>query len=108
MTEEQPELVTMTVTLNGTDSNRWNKWGLNANPFPQTAIVEFHNAERQIASLDGDPITSDNDIRDRLAGFSTEFVEGVVLRWRPGQRISFDIIFPRDRHVTNRIEGGGQ
>jgi hypothetical protein len=101
MTTPDPDtdLVTLTVTINGTDENRWHRYGLRRNPFPQTAITELHHGERQLADLDGDPVTSETDIRARLAGFSAELIHLVIFQYRPGQRVSFKITFPRTRHT---------
>lgn len=95
MTPDQP--LAMRVTINGTDANRWHAYGLTCNPFPQLGIAEFAIGEHRLASLDGDPVRSAQDIRDRLAGFAPEFVDGVIERWRPGERVSFVITFPRAR-----------
>jgi len=90
------EAVTMTVTINGTDVNPWHRLGLRANPFPQTGIAELAAGERILASLDADPIRSTADIQQRLAGCSRELVDLCVSQWRPGERVSFAITFPRN------------
>lgn len=89
--------ITITVTLNGTDTNRWKRWGLMANPFPQAAIAAFTKAEQQINSLDGDTIRTAADIRERLEGFADEFVDLCVSQFRRGQRVAFLVTFPRSR-----------
>ena len=94
---EPGDELTITVTLNGTDTNRWRRWGLMANPFPQTAMMEFAKGDRQIASLDGDTIRSAADIRERLEGFADEFVDLCVSQFRRGQRVAFLVTFPRSR-----------
>jgi hypothetical protein len=88
----------MTITLNGTDTNPWHRWGLKLNPFPQLAKAEYAEAELMVASLDGDPIKDADDIRQRLAGCDPKFIEGVVARFKPGQRVRFTISFP-DPHL---------
>ena len=94
---EPGEEITIRVTLNGTDTNRWARWGLMANPFPQTGIMEFHNAEMQVASLDGVTIRSAADIRERLDGFAPEFIDLCISQFRRGERVSFLVTFPRVR-----------
>jgi hypothetical protein len=84
----------MEVVINGTDTNRWHAYGLTCNPFPQLGRAEFAAGERQIASLDGDPVRGPEDIRERLAGFAPAFIEGVIERWQPGERVAFLITFP--------------
>lgn len=85
------------VTVNGTADNPWHRFGLTQNPFPQIGRAEYTRGEQQINSLDGDPVRSEADIRARLAGFTAEFVDGVVARWRPGERVSFRVTFPDGR-----------
>lgn len=88
--------VTLMVTINGS-INPWQQYGLRYNPFPQTAISEFHAAEIRLNSLDGDPVTSPEDIRRRLDGFSDEFMGLCIAQWRPGRRVRFAVTFPRSR-----------
>jgi hypothetical protein len=89
--------VTLLVTINGTSVNPWRKMGLRQNPFPQLGIAELQAGEEMIASLDGDPVTCEQDIRDRLAGCTDELIEGCIARWQPGKRVRFSITFPRER-----------
>lgn len=90
-------MVTMTVTINGTDKNPWHKMGMNQNPFPQIGKEEYNKSEMQINSLDADPIAGPDDIRKRLEGFSEKFIEGCIKRYVPGKRVRFKITFP-DRY----------
>lgn len=85
---------TLVITINGTTENRWLRYGMRQNPFPQLGKAEYDAGERMLASLDGDPITSADDIRARLPGFDREFVEGCIARYRPGERVRFTISFP--------------
>jgi hypothetical protein len=88
------------VTINGTGMNPWHRFGLRQNPFPQIGKAEYAAGERQLASLDGDPVRTADDIRGRLAGFEPEFVEGVIRRWQPGRRVRFKIVFPGGRNAA--------
>jgi len=88
---------TMAVTINGTDVNPWVKYGLRQNPFPQLGKHEFNPAERQVASLDGEPVRSAADIRERLRGFTPEFVDLCIASYLPGERIRFTVTFPESR-----------
>ena len=94
MDDAQPEIITIEVRINGTDTNPWHRLGLKQQPFPQIGKAEFDAGERQIRSLDGDPVKSADDIRARLAGFAPEFIDGVIERWRPGERVAFTVRFP--------------
>jgi hypothetical protein len=96
--------IELNVTINGTGMNPWHRFGLRQNPFPQTGKAEYAAGERQLASLDGDPVRTADDIRERLAGFAPEFVEGVIQRWQPGRRVRFKIVFPGGRN-TSRPSG---
>lgn len=93
------EVMALRVTLNGTDRNPWHAYGLRCNPFPQLGKAEYHAGERQLASLDGDPLRSAADIRDRLRGFTEEFIELCIAQFRPGRRISFEVVFPASREA---------
>jgi hypothetical protein len=92
--------IELNVTINGTDMNPWHRFGLRQNPFPQTGKAEYAAGERQLASLDGDPVRTADDIRQRLAGFDPEFIEGVIQRWQPGRRVRFKIVFPGGRNTS--------
>ena len=94
------ERIELNVTVNGTDTNPWHRFGLRQNPFPQTGKAEYAAGERQLASLDGDPVRTSDDIRERLAGFDPKFVEGVIRRWQPGRRVSFKVMFPSRRNTA--------
>jgi len=84
----------LVVRINGTGSNPYHRLGLRQNPFVQLGRAEYVAAERMVASLDGDPVTCEQDIRDRLPGFAPEFVELCVANWRPGQRVTFTVSWP--------------
>ena len=92
--------IELNVTINGTDMNPWHRFGLRQNPFPQIGKAEYAAGERKLASLDGDPVRTADDIRERLAGFDPEFVEGVIQRWQPGRRVRFKIVFPGGRNTA--------
>jgi hypothetical protein len=92
--------IELNVTVNGTGMNPWHCFGLRQNPFPQTGKAEYAAGERKLASLDGDPVRTADDIRERLAGFDPEFVEGVIQRWQPGRRVRFKIVFPGGRSTA--------
>ena len=68
--------IELNVTINGTDMNPWHRFGLRQNPFPQIGKAEYAAGERKLADLHGDPVRTADDIRERLAGFDPEFVEG--------------------------------
>lgn len=91
------EMLHMTITLNGTDENRWHRMGMKCNPFPQLAIAEFDKFEMQINWLDGDPLTGPDDIRERLNGFSEQFIKLCIENFKPGERTKFKVKFRRSR-----------
>jgi hypothetical protein len=92
--------IELNVAINGADMNPWHRFGLRQNPFPQTGKPEYAAGERKLASLDGDPVRTADDIRERLAGFDPGFVEGVIQRWQPGRRVRFKIVFPGGRNTA--------
>lgn len=95
--EEGTETITITVRVNGTNVNHHHRMGLKQNPFPQIGKAEYDKAERQINSLDGDPVKSAEDIRERLQGFGSEFIDLCIANYRPGKRTAFQVTFPARR-----------
>lgn len=87
--------ITIKVILNGTDKNRWHRWGFKHNPFPQVGMAEFDQADMQVNSLDGDPLTGPEDIAARLKGFAPEFVQLCQQQFKRGERVAFYVSFPR-------------
>ena len=92
--------IELNVTINGTGINPWQRFGLRQNPFPQTGKAQYAAGERKLASLDGDPVRTADDIRERLAGFDPAVVEGIIQRWQPGHRVRFKIVFPGGRNTA--------
>lgn len=82
------------VTINGTDVNPWHRMNLRQNPFPQIPKAELSGAMQQLNSLDADPIRGPDDIRERLAGWSEEFVQACIASYKPGERTRFRVTFP--------------
>lgn len=82
------------VKLNGTDQNPWHKYGLKANPFPQVAKYEYVGACMRMQSLGADPIPNVEYIRERLKGFSPEFVNVCCERFQKGRMVQFEVEYP--------------
>ena len=85
------------VNLNGTAVNPFERYGLKQNPFPQIAKAELDGAMRQLNRLGAEPIPPGNykeHIREVLAGWSEEFIEGCIARYMPGQMVKFDVRLP--------------
>ena len=88
------------VALNGTDKNPFEKYMLLQNPFPQIAEYEYTGYCLQLQKLGGAPIPKDNAenyIRDTLKGFSKEFVNLCVERYKPGEYVKFEVQFNETR-----------
>jgi hypothetical protein len=86
------------VSLNGTDTNPFHKYGLTQNPFGQLNTAETDDAERRLNSLGGDPIPAENAegyIREKLTGFSPEFVDLCVKYFRAGKMVKFKVKWPK-------------
>jgi len=94
----QKRRLTLKVSLNGTGDNPFQRYGLHCNPFPQLGRgKEFDPFERRVAQLGGAPIPHDAYqayIREKLEGFSEEFVELCIARFVPGEYVTFRIVFP--------------
>lgn len=90
---------TITVRLNGTDSNPFHAFGLKCNPFPQWPKAEYQAAVMRLQSLGADPIPKDNPeayIRRVLDGFDTAFVSMIVSRFKAGEMVEFSFSFECD------------
>ena len=101
MSGDKTEKVTISFSINGTDTNPYAGWGLRQNPFPMSGIAELAAGERQLASLGGEPVRTSADIRQRLVGFDPAFVERVVRSWRPGYIVRITMTFPRARGAAS-------
>lgn len=86
----------VTITLNGTDTNPWEKLGLKQNPFPAIPKAEYGIANAFIAELDSKPIERAWDLESRCKGAlcSEEFMAMCLARYQPGERVRFTIEFP--------------
>jgi hypothetical protein len=84
-------IYTRTVTLNGTSENPYARMGLKCNPFPQIGKAEFDAVEMRLNKLAGDPIKSTDDIRQRLQGLPSDFVEYITEQYEPGATVTFTI-----------------
>src|SRR5689334_15285804 len=87
------------VELNGTKVNHWHKLGLTQNPFPQIARAEYTGACIRLQSLGGDPIPEGRAaayIRERLEGFTEEFINLCIQQYRPGAMVRFIATWPME------------
>jgi hypothetical protein len=89
--------MSVTVSINGTEENPFAKWGLLCNPFPQIAEAEFVAGCMQLNKLAAGPVRSVEQIREILTGFSVEFVELACEKYKPGERVTYVVDFPRAR-----------
>jgi len=84
----------VTVTLNGSPTNGWHRYGLRCNPFPQIPDARFNTANRMLQELDSNPLESTAQIRTILSGCDPEFIELCCARFVSGQRVQFDVEWP--------------
>lgn len=84
--------VKMVVRLNGTDQNPWIDFGLTGNPFP--VFGSMAAATSIMNNLHSVPIANEADLRERLAGCSSEFVELCCDNFVKGKMVTFVIEFP--------------
>lgn len=88
---------TITVHLNGTDTNPFHRLGLTQNPFPQLARMETDRQILRVQALGGDPIPNANHIRTFLAGYcSDEFINLCAARFKKGEMVTFDMAWKDD------------
>lgn len=82
------------IVLNGTDENPYLKLGFTQNPFPAIPKDEFAVANRIVADLEANPIKDEIDLRKRLQGCTEEFINGCILRFKKGMKVTFEIEWP--------------
>lgn len=89
----------ITVTINGTDTNRWHSYGLTCNPFPQIPIAgpDYNSANSILQKLDSDPIQSENELRAILEGCDKRFIELCCQYYKVGEVTSFGVSWPDSR-----------
>lgn len=87
------EKVKLRIELNGTSENSYHTLGLTQNPFPQIAQRGYDRMCLRLQSLGGDPIPDEAYIRQRLHGFSPEFVELCCHKFVPGEMVRFEVEF---------------
>lgn len=85
---------TLEVILNGTDTNPFSVYGLTQNPFSQWANASYDHWIMQLQQLGADPIKSEEDIRDKLRVWSSEFIELCVGKFVLGRIVKFTIELP--------------
>jgi hypothetical protein len=83
------------ILLNGTNENPWHTYGLTQNPFPQIAKYEWTARCLVLQSLGGDPIPNVAYIREKLKGFTEEFINLCCDKFRPGKLVRFTVAFPK-------------
>lgn len=81
----------VTVKLNGTNANPYERLGLTRNPFPRIPKAEYAAANDLLARLEAEPIVDVTELRERLAGCSPEFIELCCKSYKPGQMTEFGI-----------------
>jgi hypothetical protein len=88
------------VTLNGTERNPFEQFGLTQNPIPSSGSREFDAALLHLQALGGEPIPhqevgqAEAYIRAHLAGWSKEFVDMCVAAFQPGMIVKAWASFP--------------
>ena len=91
-----PKMVRFTVTLNGTDKNPFEIYGVKQNPFPQVARYEYTALNQLLANLAAEPIRDTDHLRERMKGADPKFIDGCCERFRKGEVVKFDIQFPEN------------
>lgn len=80
---------TITVKLNGTDTNPYHKLGLRMNPFPSQ--YETSDGLRFLAATPISKEDPEGHIRRALTGFSSEFINLCVKLYKPNEMVSFQV-----------------
>lgn len=80
----------MTVRLNGTSKNPYDKFGFTSNPFPQLPHAEIMAQVMRVQELAGKPIPDTNYIREHLKGYVTqELIDLCCKQFIKGKRTEF-------------------
>jgi hypothetical protein len=82
------------VALNGLAVNPYHRLGLTQNPFPQLGKAQYDAHVLKVQALGGDPIPDSTHIRRELKGFSREFIELCVRKFKKGSYVEFDVTWP--------------
>jgi len=90
--------ITVTIVLNGTNENIYERWGLGTNPFPAIAKAEAFAANRLIADL-ARPTPHWSMMKKRLARCTPEFVDICEQMYEQGKVTRFTVTFP-DPYVS--------
>jgi hypothetical protein len=83
--------VKLTVALNGTKVNPFEKLGVRCNPFPQIADYEHSTHCLRVQELGGDPIPNQAYIREKLKGFSPAFIDLCCQTYTKGKYVKFTV-----------------
>lgn len=78
---------TVTVTINGTEQNPYEKFGLKRNPFSKGHVATLDK-------LRTGPIRTTAQIREILKGFSEEFILLCCQQSIPGEVVKFSVNWP--------------
>ena len=81
------------VVLNGTSENLYSKMGLQQNPFPQIAKMEYHANVLRVQSLGAEPIPNIEFIKQVLVGFNNEFIALCCEKFMPGKVVKFSVMW---------------
>jgi hypothetical protein len=103
MTDSQPPSPrgSFVVVLNGTTANPYQALGLARNPFPASPRSEHARNNDTLSDLATRCIVNTADLRERLRGWSPEFVALCVAQYRKGQVIRFRVSYPAANGTTN-------
>ncbi len=102
-----PETLCFRFTINGTDKNPFDKYGLLQNPFSSVAKAEYDRIALTLNSLGGEPIKSEADIHQRLGNrVSREVREIICQHYKPGKNVEVKLywqIGTKDINIKSRV-----
>ena len=84
------------VRLNGTDTNPYERLGLQANPFPAIPKAEYGYANSVLREMDAQPFPTWEAMEAFLRRHQTteEFIAVCKKEYRPGERVEFVVEWP--------------
>lgn len=87
-------VVIFSFSINGTDANPFERYGLSQNPFSSIGKYEYDRVAIALNSLGGEPIKAKDDFFQRLRPHVIdEMIENISSLWVPGKMVKVKLYF---------------
>jgi hypothetical protein len=109
LSDEETEILCFHFSINGTDTNPYEKYGLLRSPFSSVAKAEYDGISLALNALGGEPIKSESEIHERLGKrVSRELKEIICKYYKPGKNVEVKLYWKpgtKDVNIKARIRG---